>query len=285
MKEIKDKHFGEERALYGLEDVCIINCRFEGKEDGESALKEASRLEVRDSYMDLRYPLWHDTYVVLDNVHMTENCRAALWYTKHLEIKDSLLFGIKAVRECEDVEIVDTKIKSPEFGWRSKKICANHIDVEGEYLFFEAKDLVLKDMKFKGKYSFQYVEDMTIQDSNLDTKDAFWHSKNVTVKNSVIKGEYLAWYSENLTLIHCKIIGTQPLCYCKNLKLFDCEMVDTDLAFEYSDVEATIQGSIDSVKNPKSGVIEADNINQVLLTENAKYKSMAKIKIKERVSS
>lgn len=285
MKEIKNQRFGEERALYGIKDAVIIDCKFAGEEDGESALKEASHFELKNCFMDLRYPLWHDQFVVIDNVTMTDKCRAALWYTSHLEIKNSKLLGIKALRECNDIEIKDTEIDSPEFGWRSTNIYANHIHVLGEYLFFEAKHLNLKNMEFKGKYSFQYVEDMQIENSNLDTKDAFWHSKNVTVKNSTIKGEYLAWYSENLTLIHCKIIGTQPLCYCKNLKLIDCEMVDTDLAFEYSDVEATIKGAIDSVKNPKAGSIVADDIKEIILTEDTKYPALAKIKIREKVCS
>src|SRR5699024_6804253 len=106
------------------------------------------------------------------------------------------------------------------------------------------------------------------RNSNLDTKDAFWHSKNVTVYDSIIKGEYLAWYSENLKLVRCKIIGTQPLCYAKGLVLEDCEMDGTDLAFEYSDVHAVINGSIESVKNPKSGIISADGIGEVILDEH-----------------
>jgi hypothetical protein len=98
----------------------------------------------------------------------------------------------------------------------------------------------------------------------LDTKDAFWHAKNITVRNSTVKGEYLAWFSEGLTLINCKIIGTQPLCYCKDLTLIDCTMEDTDLSFEYSDVEATVTGHIHSVKNPRSGHIVADSVGEVI---------------------
>ena len=119
--------------------------------------------------------------------------------------------------------------------------------------------------ELSGKYSFQYVENMVIKNSYLDTKDAFWHSKNVTVYDSVLKGEYLAWYSENLKLVRCKIIGTQPLCYAKGLILEDCEMIDTDLSFEKSDVQATIKGNIVSVKNPESGYICADSIDQIVL--------------------
>ena len=70
------------------------------------------------------------------------------------------------------------------------------------------------------------------------------------MRNSVVKGEYLAWYSENVTFENCAIIGTQPLCYCKGLKLIGCRMIDTDLAFERSEVEATITTPVASIKNP-----------------------------------
>ena len=65
-------------------------------------------------------------------------------------------------------------------------------------------------------------------------------------------------------MINCHIIGTQPFCYCKNLKLINCTMEDTDLAFEYSDVEADVKGTILSVKNPRSGSITADKIGEVI---------------------
>lgn len=54
------------------------------------------------------------------------------------------------------------------------------------------------------------------------------------------------------------------MCYCKNLKLINCTMEDTDLAFEYSDVEADVQGHILSVKNPKSGRILADSVGEII---------------------
>ena len=136
--------------------------------------------------------------------------------------------------------------------------------INSEYIFLDSKDIKILNLDFTGKYSFQYTENVVIENSNLDTKDAFWHSKNALVKNSVIKGEYLGWFSDGLTLINCKIIGTQPLCYCRNLKLVDCEMVDADLSFEYSDVVATIKGSVDSIKNPRSGKITVEKVSEII---------------------
>jgi len=263
-----DLNLDEERALYGIRNATISNCIFYGPRDGESALKESQNISVSDCDFRLRYPFWHAKNAHIENSRMTETCRAALWYCKHMTIKKCHMGGIKAVRECEDVIIEDCTIQSPEFGWFSHKIMVNNAELESEYPFLQSSDILLDNFVLNGKYSFQYVENVEIKNSRLNTKDAFWHSKNVTVSDSIVKGEYLGWYSENLTLIRCKIIGTQPLCYVKGLVLEDCEMIDCDLAFEYSDVHATITGSITSVKNPYSGLISADSIGDVIFDEN-----------------
>lgn len=278
MKTIKNKIFDQERTLYAAQNLIIDNCKFDGPADGESALKEGRNIVVNNSFFNLRYPFWHDKKLAINKCKLTNLCRAALWYSKDIKITKSELFGIKALRECQNIVIEDSKIDSPEFGWRNKNVTINNTKlINTDYFMFETNKIRLSNVKMQGKYSFQYTKDVIIENSTLDTKDAFWHAKNVTVKNSTIKGQYLAWYSDGLTLINCKIIGTQPLCYCKNLKLINCTMQKTDLSFEYSDVEADIIGSIDSVKNPKSGYIKADKIKKIIL-EDSIIKSNCEIK-------
>ena len=262
---ISNAQFDEERALYNLKDTRVENCRFEGPADGESALKEARNIQVANTAFSLRYPLWHVEGFKLENCSMDEKARAAIWYAKDGMITDSVLGGIKALRDCDNMTLKNTQVISQEFGWKCRKVALEDTEVTAEYLFLDSRDVTLDRVKMKGKYSFQYMENLTIRDSYLDTKDAFWHSKNVTVINSTVKGEYLAWFSEGLTLINCHIIGTQPLCYCKDLKLVDCTMEGTDLAFEYSDVEATINGHVDSVKNPRSGHITLDSVGEIIM--------------------
>ncbi|MBQ8041482.1 MAG: DUF3737 family protein [Lachnospiraceae bacterium] len=259
--------FDEERALYHIKNTEVTDCTFAGPADGESVLKETRNILVKNCVFSLRYPLWHARGFALDHVNMDELTRAAIWYSYDGIIKNTNMGGIKALRECENIRIEDSVAHSPEFGWRTRGLEIKRSEMESEYFLFECKNVSIDELKMKGKYSFQYVEDMTITNSYLDTKDAFWHGKNITVKDSVLKGEYLAWFSEDLTLINCKIIGTQPLCYCKNLKLINCTMEDTDLSFEYSEVEADIKGNIISVKNPKSGIITADSVGEVIWDE------------------
>lgn len=283
MKKIKDKVFDEERALYGIKKTLVKNCKFDGPADGESAFKECSKIAAESCYFNLRYPFWHVTDGAIRDSHMTENCRAALWYDKNILIENTKMHGIKALRECSDIVINNCDVISPEFLWRCKRIDIKNTSMVSEYPFFESKDITIDNLTMKGKYSFQYVKNMTITNSVLDTKDAFWHSKNVTVVDSVVKGEYLGWYAKNLKFVRCKIIGTQPLCYCKDLILEDCVMEDTDLSFERSDVVATVKGSILGVKNPKSGSITCDEITDLLIEEAIVDKSKTQINCKKIV--
>ena len=264
MNLIENKTFDEERALYNSKDTMIRSCTFAGERDGESVLKESRNIIVDNCSFSLRYPLWHTEKFELINSKLDELTRAPIWYAKDGVIDGTSIRSVKAVRECSDISVCNSVIDSPEFGWKCRNIKVENSDIVSEYIFFDSKDVEIRNLRFSGKYSFQYMENLTIEDSFLDTKDAFWHSKNVTVRNSVVKGEYLAWFSDGLTLINCKIIGTQPLCYCKNLKLVDCETEDTDLSFEYSDVDADIVGDIVSVKNPRSGKITADGIGEII---------------------
>ena len=253
MNLIENKTMDEERALYGSSDITVRTCRFDGPADGESALKECSNVTVEDSYFNLRYPFWHVHGLNITSCEMTDKCRAALWYSDNIKISDTKLHGIKALRECIDAEIVDSSILSPEFGWSVHGLKMVNTSAESEYFLMRSSDIVFENVSLKGKYSFQYVENVEINNCRFDTKDAFWHAKNVTIKNSVINGEYLAWYSENLTFIDCT-----------GLKLINCRMEDCDLAFERSDVEATILTPVISIKNPLSGSIKVPSVGEII---------------------
>lgn len=250
MMMIQNQQFDKERALYGLKDVCVQHCIFDGPADGESALKECENVRVEESFFDLRYSLWHDRSLKLAHCELTENCRAALWYDEDVTVTDSKLHGIKAFRECRNVSLKNCDIISDEFGWFTDNITLENCTAESKYFLMRNRGVRAKNLELSAKYSLQYIEDGLFEDCVIDSKDAFWHAKNVTVKNSILGGEYLAWYSENLTFENCRIIGTQPFCYCKNLTLINCEMVNCDLAFERSSVQATITTPVVSIKNP-----------------------------------
>ncbi len=269
MDFIENKTLDEERALYGSQELTVRNCSFDGPADGESAFKESRDLTVENCFFNLRYPFWHDSGVTISGSEMTELCRAALWYSQNVEIWDTRLHGIKALRECGEIRMRDCHIVSPEFGWLCRGVEMADVYAESEYFMMRSRNLRFKDVTLKGKYSFQYIEDSVFESCTFDTKDAFWHARNITVRNSTVKGEYLAWYCENVTFENCKILGTQPLCYCKGLKLVNCQMIDTDLSFEKSEVEASLTAPILSIKNPLSGHICVPGVEEIIRDDPA----------------
>lgn len=267
MQIIENQYFDAERALYGSSGLIVRNCRFDGPADGESALKESRDIAAERCFFNLRYPFWHDSKLTIQDSEMTEQCRAALWYSEQVHIINTKLHGIKAVRECRDVTIENCDILSPEFGWFTDGIRMKDSSAQSEYFLMRSRNVNLSHVNFQGKYSFQYIENGTFTNCRFDTKDAFWHAQNIVVRDSVVKGEYLAWYSDSLTFINCKIIGTQPFCYCKNLKLVNCEMIDTDLCFEKSEVEAVITTPVISIKNPRAGTITVPSVSEIILDD------------------
>lgn len=265
---IADQNFDQERALYNVSNALIRNCHFGGPIDGESALKESNNFEVVDSVFDMRYCLWHARNFILRRVTLNEGTRAPLWYDHHGLIEDSTLHSVKNIRECLDITFRNCDIDSEEFGWKCSALTLDDCNIKSVYGFLDSKNLVLRRVRYDGKYVLQYSDNVLIEDSVFDTKDCLWHAHNVTVKNSTIKGEYLAWYSNGLTLINCHIESSQPLCYCKNLKLINCTMENCDRAFEYSDVDAIINGHIKSITNPRSGLIRVGSVGEIIKTND-----------------
>lgn len=270
MKKITNKSFDEERALYASSDVKLENCRFDGAADGESALKESRGVSADECFFNLRYPFWHVDGFEISRSHLTELCRAPLWYSRDGVISGSRLVAPKALRECGNIKIDNCEINSVEFGWFCNDIKMSDCQTEGAYFMLRSSRLEFSNVRLNGKYSFQYISDCVFENCDFDTKDAFWHAKNVIVRNSRVSGEYLGWYCENVTFENCILSGTQPLCYCRGLRLINCEMHGADLAFEKSDVDATITTPVISIKNPTSGRIKVPSATIIRDDENSK---------------
>ena len=256
--------FEKERSLYNIKNSVVNDCIFEGKEDGESPLKECENIKVNNSLINLRYPFWHNKNVEVHNCELKENCRAAFWYCNNLNINKVNSAGIKAIRECKNVSINNCNFESEEFGWKCNKLTITDSSFKGPYFLFNTNNIKISNSTLNGKYSFQYNKNVIIDNCTFNTKDAFWHGENIVVVNSVLNGEYIGWYSKNLTLINCVINGTQPFCYCKKLKLINCQLINADFAFENSEVNAKLIGKVISIKNPLKGKIYVDEVGEII---------------------
>ena len=279
MKEVKNVEFGGERPLYCEHDLYLEGVKIHA---GESALKETSNITAVRCQFEGKYPFWCcDNFTVRDCI-FTVGARAALWYSRNLLMEDTIVDAPKMFREMEHLKLKNVIIDSAaETLWH-----CGHIELEdvraarADYIFMKCHDVVIRRFNLDGNYSFQWSSNVEIHDSILNTKDAFWETDNVTVYDSRINGEFLGWHSRNLRLVRCHIGGSQPLCYAEGLVLEDCTFdADADLAFEYSDVKATIKGHIPSIKNPRTGYIHAESCGEVIIDKNMKAPGDCDIKI------
>ena len=275
MKEINGGYFDGERALFASRDLKITGAVFA---DGESPLKESHGITLVDSTFGWKYPLWYSTDVRVIGGALYETARSGIWYTNGIEMTDTRIEAPKTFRRSSGIRL--TRVSMPnaaETLWHCRDVKMTDVSATGDYFGMNCHDVECDGFTLLGNYIFDGAEGVTVRNSKLISKDAFWNARNVTVIDSVIEGEYLGWNSENVTFVNCTIESNQGLCYMKNVRLVGCKTVNTDLAFEYSTVDAEICGSIDSIKNPTSGVIRADSIGEVTVDE--RYTDPKKISI------
>ena len=270
MDRIINQEFGGERPLYRASDLYLENVKIHA---GESALKETARIEAYHCIFEGKYPLWICDGFKLRECLFTGGARAAVWYSRDAGMEDCYIDAPKMFRETDGIKLRRVRIPTAqETFWSCRRIDIEDVTADhADYIFMHCEDVKVKNLKLNGNYSFQWSRNVEIRDSVLNTKDAFWETDNVSVYDSVINGEYLGWHSRNLKLVRCHITGTQPLCYIDGLTMEDCTFgEDADLAFEYSKVQATINGTVPSVKNPTSGRILADSYGEIILDANIK---------------
>lgn len=277
MEKIIGQEFGGERPLYRKKDLYLEDVIIR---PGESGLKETANITCVKCRFEGKYPLWEcDGFVVKDSI-LTVGARSGLWYSRNGELYDTVIDAPKTFRRMDGIKMRNCWIPGgSETFWDCSNIDVKDCVIErADYVFMHCENIVLENVKLQGNYGFQYAKNVVIKNCVLNSKDSFWEAENVEVYDSVINGEYLAWYSKNLKLVRCHITETQPLCYCEGLVMEDCTFEsDCDLAFEYSDVEATVKGHVVSIKNPRSGHIHVGSVGEIILDENIKAPGDCKI--------
>ena len=270
MEKIIGQEFGGERPLYRKKDLYLEDVVIR---PGESGLKETANITAVKCRFEGKYPLWEcDGFVVKDSI-LTVGARSGLWYSRGGELYNTIIDAPKTFRRMTGIKMRDCWIPGgSETFWDCSDIDVKDCQIErADYVFMHCENIVLENVKLQGNYGFQYAKNVVIKNCVLNSKDSFWEAENVEVYDSVINGEYLAWYSKNLKLVRCHITETQPLCYCEGLVMEDCTFgSDCDLAFEYSDVKATVKGHVVSIKNPRSGHIHVGSVGEIIIDENIK---------------
>lgn len=279
MKSIKNELLTGERALFQGKNLLITDTIFA---DGESPLKESDNIELINCSFKWKYPLWYAKNIKVNNSVWFEMGRAGVWYTNHIEVNDSAIEAPKNFRRCRELALNNiTMPNAAETLWNCNGVKLNQVMAKGDYFAMNSQNMEIHDLTLYGNYSFDGVKNAEIHNSKLLSKDAFWNSENVTVYDSYISGEYLGWNAKNLTLINCTIESLQGMCYIENLVMKNCRLLNTTLAFEYSTVDAEIEGKIDSVLNPAGGTIRAEQIDELILEKDKIDPAKTKIVCKE----
>ncbi len=280
MKVIKNEEFGGERPLY-----CEHDLRLEGVTIhlGESSIKETRNIEAENCRFEGKYVFWECRGFRVKDCFFAESARSSLWYSSDVSMQGCRVEAPKMFRRMTDINLKDCLFtNAQETLWDCDRVHIEDSRIENaDYLFMHTNNVFIDRYHQDGNYSFQYSKNVEIHNAMLNTKDAFWESENVTVYDSEINGEYLGWYSKNLKLVRCHITGEQPLCYCENLIMEDCTMGDdANLAFEYSTIQATINGHVHSIKNPTSGnIIVRGTVGEIIIDPNQKAPADCKIEV------
>ncbi len=266
MQKVSDKLLTGERALFGVKDTEVEKCVFD---DGESPLKHSESVKVNLSEFKYKYPLWYSSNVKVENSTFFELGKSGIWYTDNVSFKDVKIIAPKEFRRCRNVFLENVVFTdAAETFWNCDGIELKNVEAKGDYFAMNSCNMKCENFTLDGNYFFDGGKNIEVRNSKLISKDAFWNCENVTVYDSVIIGEYLGWNSKNLRFVNCTIESNQGLCYIDGLKLENCTFKNTDLAFEYcSNINAETHGKIISVKNPVSGIIRADEIEEVFLDE------------------
>lgn len=269
-KIIKDKSFGGERPLFGISNTRLENVTIT---EGESGIKCCHDIEADKCTFIGKYPWWHVDGSLITNCHFTPGSRSAVWYSRDMIMRDSVIDAPKLFREMHNLTLENVTINdADETFWNIHGLKIKDVTLHnGTYPFMYCDDVYIDGLECDSLYVFQYCKNVEVHNARITTKDSFWECENVTIYDSTIEGEYLAWHSKNVRLVNCHIAGEQPLCYTEGLVLENCTFdAACDRAFEDSVVIADIRGHITEIKNPRSGHIIADSIGKITYDEFVK---------------
>ena len=234
--------------------------------DGESPLKESRGIDLHRCVFQWKYPLWYCKNIDAAECTLLDTARSGIWYTENINMTDCEIKAPKTFRRSSHISLRNVRMTdASETMWNCDNVELSDVYVLGDYFGMGSCDIIADRLNVDGNYLFDGGKNIVIRNSRLISKDAFWNCENVTVYDSYVEGEYIGWNSKNVKFVNCEISSNQGFCYMDNLVLENCRLKDTDLAFEYSSVDADIRSHIVSVKNPSSGRITAESIGEVIM--------------------
>ena len=102
MEVIRNSEFGGERPLFESHNLRLENVIIRA---GESAIKECSNIEAVDCRFEGNYPFWQVHGFKIERCYFDVGGRSALWYSDHLQMRDTVIDAPKMFREMSEVDI------------------------------------------------------------------------------------------------------------------------------------------------------------------------------------
>ena len=167
MEKIIGQEFIGERPLYCKHDLYLENVKIHR---GESALKETSNITAVNCVFEGKYPFWCCENFVVKNCLFTGGARAALWYSRNLEMTDTYVDAPKMFREMDGIRLKNVQIPgAAETLWHCKNIELDNVSADhADYIFMHCSDVKINNFRLDGNYSFQYCKNVEIHDSILN---------------------------------------------------------------------------------------------------------------------
>lgn len=264
MKNYQNELFEGERSLFALQDATITHTTFG---EGESPLKGSRNIQLKHSIFKYKYPLWYSRNIKVTDTIFETMARSGIWYTQDIEITDSIFQAPKLFRRSSQITLQnDYFADAEETLWNCQDIRLENVQVTGDYFGMNSENIYADHLSVVGNYVFDGAKNVEVHNSVFVSKDAFWNCENVTIYDSTITGEYLGWNTKNLTLINCTIESEQGLCYIDRLTMKNCRLQNSDLTFEYcTEINAEFTTPVISIKNPSSGTIIVEQVDQIIL--------------------
>ena len=160
---IENQTFDQERALYGLKDLTVKNCRFDGPADGESAFKECRNIDVAACFMNLRYPFWHVEKAKITSLKMK---------------------GKYSFQYDENIEITDSELNTKDAFWHTKNVTVKNSIVKSEYLGWYSENLTLINCRIIGTQPFCYCKNLLLKNCTMEECDLSFERSTVEVEVS-----------------------------------------------------------------------------------------------------
>ena len=192
MEVIRNSEFGGERPLFESHNLRLENVIIRA---GESAIKECSNIEAVDCRFEGNYPFWHVHGFKIERCYFDVGGRSALWYSDHLQMKDTVIDAPKMFREMSEIDIENVTMNdADEVFWRCNGIRIKNLKYFGSQPWPYPSGIMV------GYYAEYESGTIKLQDEELSA-GAFYHRDHlpeIPKKLSIARKLIDAWLNNEI---------------------------------------------------------------------------------------